>query len=876
MRTIKASVIIPAFNAENTIIRALNCLLNQSISKQELEILVINDGSTDSTGEVCNQFKNKNKDLILKIINQQNSGVSASRNKGMNIAKGQYLFFLDADDEISSNTIQDVVDFFEAYDDQIDIVTYTQIYKGLKKGVHYRYKKLNETGIYDIEKTRSISLSNPNYCVKKSECIRFNEHLKFHEDELFAADVVMRKKRLGYVKSAEYIYYFTASNTVNSRANPIYIHDDSIKMYESLCETYKTSQNHVSGYIQDLIINDFSWKLKTNNLWPVHLRGEEKQKEIDRIIRILNKIDNTTILNHENVDKFHKHYFLSIKTENRPYVKYDNKRNRIVLKDKNGLDEHCKGNEIFLTRIINRGNGKIQFLGFLKNYILNYTNKLRFYYTTSTLSKINEKRQIAISRTSIHSYYKCKTQTSNFPFFSITINAKYDKEINFYIEYEGHFWPVTAIYNFRTSPLFETNTKSNIVGDSVVKISKTGIIVEDSPGDVELFRRARNKQTYKDSKVKYLLRLLCEKKKIWLYVDRSGVFDNAYYQFKSDLNRRDGVRRYYIYDDDLKNVKEKFSKHEQKYLVQFKSIKHIILFLRSSKVFTSFVDEEFYLPMKISTYNKYYRDKNKVEIVYLQHGVLNAKTIHYSNELVWVDKITVSTNKEKENLENYGYDKQDLYLTGMSRFDSYCQNSGNKNKILWIPSWRRYLIGAFNTDTNRWEKKDINKISNEDYFMAIKNVTTNQKLSSHLEKLNYKLDIKLHPIVLPYLQDLCFRDTKQISFIKDIYDPSEYKLIVTDFSSYVFDFVYLNKKIVIFVPDEAKLQAGLSLYNDFFINPNSLSNQYFNLYSDLIDYICECLKQNNFTNEVDKTNLFCFDRHKKCCDSIYNEAIKTQ
>lgn len=93
MRTIKASVIIPAFNAENTIIRALNCLLNQSISKQELEILVINDGSTDSTGEVCNQFKNKNKDLILKIINQQNSGVSASRNKGMNIAKGQYLFF---------------------------------------------------------------------------------------------------------------------------------------------------------------------------------------------------------------------------------------------------------------------------------------------------------------------------------------------------------------------------------------------------------------------------------------------------------------------------------------------------------------------------------------------------------------------------------------------------------------------------------------------------------------------------------------------------------------------------------------------------------------------------------------------------------------
>ena len=279
---------------------------------------------------------------------------------------------MDADDEISSNTIQDVVDFFEAYDDQIDIVTYTQIYKGLKKGVHYRYKKLNETGIYDIEKTRSISLSNPNYCVKKSECIRFNEHLKFHEDELFAADVVMRKKRLGYVKSAEYIYYFTASNTVNSRANPIYIHDDSIKMYESLCETYKTSQNHVSGYIQDLIINDFSWKLKTNNLWPVHLRGEEKQKEIDRIIRILNKIDNTTILNHENVDKFHKHYFLSIKTENRPYVKYDNKRNRIVLKDKNGLDEHCKGNEIFLTRIINRGNGKIQFLGFLKNYILIY------------------------------------------------------------------------------------------------------------------------------------------------------------------------------------------------------------------------------------------------------------------------------------------------------------------------------------------------------------------------------------------------------------------------------------------------------------------------------------------------------------------------
>lgn len=88
------SIVIPLYNKAHTIERTLNTVLNQSFG--DFEVVIVNDGSTDNSEEVIRNFTS---DSRIKIINQENQGVSASRNKGVSISSFEYIAFLDGDDE---------------------------------------------------------------------------------------------------------------------------------------------------------------------------------------------------------------------------------------------------------------------------------------------------------------------------------------------------------------------------------------------------------------------------------------------------------------------------------------------------------------------------------------------------------------------------------------------------------------------------------------------------------------------------------------------------------------------------------------------------------------------------------------------------------
>ena len=109
----KVSIIIPAYNADKWIGRCLESCIRQDYPK--LEIIVVNDGSTDRTLEVCNNYKKKNNNVI--VINKENRGVSNSRNVGIKKSTGEYLLFVDADDYIDSNMCARLV---ECMKDDVD------------------------------------------------------------------------------------------------------------------------------------------------------------------------------------------------------------------------------------------------------------------------------------------------------------------------------------------------------------------------------------------------------------------------------------------------------------------------------------------------------------------------------------------------------------------------------------------------------------------------------------------------------------------------------------------------------------------------------------------------------------------------------------
>ena len=108
---IKVSVIVPVFNTEKYKEKCLNSLINQTL--QDIEIICVNDGSTDKSADIIKKFANK--DSRFKLINQENKKQGAARNTGMKIAKGEYIGFVDSDD-------------------WVDLEYYEKLYNAAKKG----------------------------------------------------------------------------------------------------------------------------------------------------------------------------------------------------------------------------------------------------------------------------------------------------------------------------------------------------------------------------------------------------------------------------------------------------------------------------------------------------------------------------------------------------------------------------------------------------------------------------------------------------------------------------------------------------------------------------------------------------------------------
>ena len=114
---VTVSVIIPVYNASKYLERCINSLLSQTLAS--CEFIFVNDGCTDGSQQILEQFQLQ--DARVKIIHQENKGVSEARNEGLKIAQGTYIGFVDADDYVEHNFFDTLYQTAEAY--QLDIVS---------------------------------------------------------------------------------------------------------------------------------------------------------------------------------------------------------------------------------------------------------------------------------------------------------------------------------------------------------------------------------------------------------------------------------------------------------------------------------------------------------------------------------------------------------------------------------------------------------------------------------------------------------------------------------------------------------------------------------------------------------------------------------
>ena len=102
----KISLIVPVYNVEDFVARCLNSLLEQNMSYEDYEIIIVNDGSTDSSLEIIQPYLEKYPNC--KLIDKPNGGLSSARNAGLNVALGEYIWFVDSDDFIMPNLLDEI------------------------------------------------------------------------------------------------------------------------------------------------------------------------------------------------------------------------------------------------------------------------------------------------------------------------------------------------------------------------------------------------------------------------------------------------------------------------------------------------------------------------------------------------------------------------------------------------------------------------------------------------------------------------------------------------------------------------------------------------------------------------------------------------
>ncbi|MDR0967921.1 MAG: glycosyltransferase [Rickettsiales bacterium] len=208
----KVSVIIPVYNAEKFLRKCLESVLNQTFS--DIEIICVNDGSTDKSLEILQSYKDKR----IKILDKKNAGVSAARNDGLSAATGEYIHFIDADDWIDDDYYETLLAGARADIIASGFVSNTKFTNGIKYTRNHIVKTLSWKLWVSGAMSKSYVwryLFRRKFLIKNK--LKFRTDLISQEDTLFVLNAMALSDKLVIRRGAKYHYIMNTNSALNAR-----------------------------------------------------------------------------------------------------------------------------------------------------------------------------------------------------------------------------------------------------------------------------------------------------------------------------------------------------------------------------------------------------------------------------------------------------------------------------------------------------------------------------------------------------------------------------------------------------------------------------------------------------------------------------------
>lgn len=317
----KFSVITAVYNVASYLSEAIESILCQDIGfKDSVELILVDDGSTDSSGKICDHYQALYPDNI-KVLHKPNGGAASARNAGIALASGRYLNFLDGDDKLSPSTLSAVYHFFSTVDDQISLVSVPIQFFEKKETAHrlnYKYKD-GKNQIINLNTQYSyVQMSIASSFIKREVLneYSFDTSLRYAEDAKVIMQLLLEHPYYGIVPSG--CYYYRFRNTQNSALNGTKLHKewylDCLKDYLLWAlQTARQKYGSIPLFVQYNVMYDLQSRFGVPEI-PASILSPDEHEEFRTLLReILRSIDDKIILQQRNLSREQKDYIISFK-----------------------------------------------------------------------------------------------------------------------------------------------------------------------------------------------------------------------------------------------------------------------------------------------------------------------------------------------------------------------------------------------------------------------------------------------------------------------------------------------------------------------------------------------------------------------------------
>ena len=386
----KFSVVMAVYNSELYLHDAIESIINQDINFLEnIQLIIVNDGSVDNSLKIAMHYFEQYSENII-VIDQQNKGVSASRNAGVIYATGKYINFMDSDDAFSVDSFRKVKQFFDLHEHELDVVTIKTELCGLKTGNTWFNNKFEKgTRIINLWKEPQVYLNSTNssfFHKRIKNQLHFDEELSIAEDLKVVNTVMMNKWALGVVSDAKYFYRIHKNSLVDkAKEKKCYYIPYLKRVFFWFYEKSMKQCGFFPDFLQYTLFRDLYNRFAHNVEVLNVLTNDEYLEYSELLIKAIKCISVNTIVHNSFCNSDYQLYFMKLKTAAEPIVRFNGSECVFAW---NGCS--IKKKPYYCINNISIENGEICIEGYA---VINniYTDNVDIFFETSsgTYEKVN-------------------------------------------------------------------------------------------------------------------------------------------------------------------------------------------------------------------------------------------------------------------------------------------------------------------------------------------------------------------------------------------------------------------------------------------------------------------------------------------------------